>query len=90
MGWMAWTWPTATFFAAVALSLAALTVLELARPTVPRRGFLPLVTTRGDRVFISLLAAALVHAAWLALSDAPVLWASALSVLLAAVLMRWG
>jgi predicted small integral membrane protein len=90
MGWMAWTLPTAIFFVAVALALCCMTVLELVWPTRPRRGFLPLATTRGDRFFISLLAAALVHIAWLAASDEPVQWASAISVALAAVLMRWG
>lgn len=90
MGWMAWTWPTAIFFGAIALALCCMTVLELVWPTRPRRGFLPLVTTRGDRFFISLLAAALVHVVWLAMSDAPVPWASAIALALGIVLMRWG
>jgi len=88
--WMAWTAPTALFFAAVAAALAILTWLELRWPTTPRRGWLPMTTTRGDRFFISLLTAAFVHVAWLALTDVPVTWASAISVLLAALLMRWG
>jgi predicted small integral membrane protein len=90
MAWMAWTWPTAAFFLCVAFALAVLTVLELKAPTVQRRGWLPLATTRGDRFFISLLAAAFVHVLWLAFLDAPLFWATGLSVLLAAGLMRWG
>lgn len=90
LGWMAWTAPTAVFFIAVAVMLAALTWLELRWPTGSRRGWLPLETTRGDRVFISLLAAGFVHAFWLALSDAPVIGASLISLSLAAVLIRWG
>ena len=90
MGWMAWTWPTALFFAGVALGLAAMTLAELRWPSVERRGFLPMVTSRGDRFFISLLAAAFIHLAWLAASDAPLALASALSLAVAAVVLRWG
>ncbi|MEQ8859788.1 MAG: DUF2160 family membrane protein [Pseudomonadales bacterium] len=90
MAWMAWTLPTALFFLAVALALLTLTALELRYPTRLRRGLLPLATTRGDRFFISLLAAAFLHVAWLALTDASVLWATLLSVVVAAVLLRWG
>jgi predicted small integral membrane protein len=87
---MAWTLPTALFFAAVALALALMTAAELRWPSPSRRGFLPLVTTRGDRFFIALLASAFVHAGWLALFDASVLIASLASLILGFVLMRWG
>lgn len=90
LGWMAWTLPTALFFTGVAALLAVLTWLELRWPTRPRRGWLPLVTTRGDRVFVSLLVAGFVHAGWLAVTDASVVGASLVSVLLAAALLRWG
>jgi predicted small integral membrane protein len=90
LGWMAWTLPTALFFVAVALALSFLTWLELRFPTRQRRGWLPLATTRGDRFFISLLAAALVHVLWLAFLDAPVWWASGIALVLGAALMRWG
>lgn len=90
LGWMAWTVPTAVFFAAVALALTVLTWLELRFPTRRRRGWLPLATTRGDRFFIALLTAALVHVLWLAFTDAPVWWASAMALVLGAALMRWG
>ena len=49
--WMAWTVPTATFFITIALILAGMTVWEILSPTVLRRGFLPIATTRGDRLF---------------------------------------
>jgi predicted small integral membrane protein len=88
--WMAWTLPTALFFLAVAVALATLTWLELRYPTRLRRGWLPFATTRGDRFFVSLLSAAFVHVLWLAVTDAPVPWASAVSLALAAGLMRWG
>lgn len=90
MAWMAWTWPTAVFFLSIAMALVLLSVLELIRPTISRRGFLPLATTRGDRFFISLLSAAFIHIIWLAATDLNVLIASGISLMLAAVLMRWG
>lgn len=90
MQWMAWTAPTAIFFIAIGLALLLLTLLEVYRPTVPRRGFLPLITTRGDRFFISLLVTAYLHVAFLAFSDGPVLVASVISCCAAFCLMRWG
>ena len=90
MSWMAWTLPTALFFGFIGLSLVVLTLLELRWPTVPGRGWLPVVTTRGDRFFISLLLAAWVHLLWLALSDWPLLWATVLSTVLAVITLRWG
>lgn len=90
MSWMAWTLPTALFFLAMGIGLAAMTAWSLMSPAPARRGFLPLATTRGDRYFIALLASAFIHVAWLAVTDASVAGASLLSVLFAFVLMRWG
>lgn len=90
MSWMAWTLPTALFFVGIGLGLLAMTTWSLLSPAAARRGFLPLATTRGDRFFISLLGSAFLHVAWLAVSDASVLFASAAALLLTCVLMRWG
>ena len=74
LAWMAWTWPTATFFGFIALCLIAMTIWELADPGgTPRRGILGLDTTRGDRLFISLLGSAYIFLAWLAIMGTP-LW----------------
>ena len=51
--WMAWTAPTAAFFAAIAAMLAGMTTWEIVSPTQRRRGWLPIATTRGDRLFVS-------------------------------------
>ncbi len=90
MNWMAWTLPTALFFLAIGFSLTAMTVWALRSPDAARSGFLPMTTTRGDRFFISLLASAFVHAGWLAVTDASVVIASGISLILAFALMRWG
>ena len=90
MAWMAWTWPTAAFFSAIVAMLVVMTLLERWRPTRLRKGVLPLMTTRGDRLFLGLLTAAYVHLGWLAVSDAAVWIASLISVLVMAALLRWG
>src|SRR5690349_4203236 len=55
-GWMAWTFPTALFFATIAFLIALMAVWEYASPGGnPRRGILRFETTRGDRLFLSLL-----------------------------------
>ncbi|GAB0061820.1 hypothetical protein IBA8401_28480 [Pseudomonas syringae] len=51
MEWMSWTLPTAAFFISIALLLAGMTVWELRSASIERRGFLPIATTRGDRLF---------------------------------------
>ncbi|OSQ36772.1 DUF2160 domain-containing protein [Thalassospira mesophila] len=90
MSWMAWTPVTAVFFTCIALMLVGMGVWQAVSPTIARRGFLPLVTTRGDRLFISLLGAAYIHLAWLAVSDATVLIASGIALVWLLVVMRWG
>ena len=90
LDWMAWTWQTATFFGVIAVLLVCMTLWELARPGGdPRRGALGLDTTRGDRLFISLLAAAYIHLGWLALVSAPLWGATAVSIILALAVFRW-
>lgn len=90
MGWMAWTAPTAVFFACIGVMLVALTVLELYKPTIARRGWLPLVTTRGDRVFISLLSAAFVHLLGLAIMPEQLWVAHVVAAVWAVLVLRWG
>jgi predicted small integral membrane protein len=87
LSWMAWTWQTATFFAVIALLLAGMGLWELRAPGgAPRRGILGFHTTRGDRLFISLLLAAYVHLIWLATTQLP-LWGASIVALIAAVLV---
>ena len=88
--WMAWTPQVAIFFGCIATLLAAMTIWELRSPTMLRRGFLPLATTRGDRLFIGLLVAAYISLAWVGLTDLPVWWSTGLSAAAVAAIMRWG
>ena len=87
LGWMAWTWQTALFFGVIALLLVAMGVWEWRSPGgAPRHGILGLTTTRGDRLFVSLLGAGYIHLLWLAIFGAPLWAASALSLAWAAII----
>jgi predicted small integral membrane protein len=99
--WMAWTLPVAVFFTCIVLMLIGMTLWEIKAPTVERRGFLPIATTRGDRLFIGLLGAAYVNLAfvavsekmvtWFGLEQEPSIWFSFIaSMLLLALIMRKG
>ena len=90
MNWMHWTGPTAGFFISIALILTGMTVWQYFSPSIERKGFLPISTTRGDRLFIGLLTSAFIHLAYLGVTDAHVLWATAVSVAWMVILMRWG
>ena len=72
--WMAWTLPVAVFFISIVLMLAGMTVWELRSPTILRKGWLPIATTRGDRLFIGLLAAAWLNLAFVAVSEKMIVW----------------
>ena len=65
IAWMARTLPTAIFFALLAMTLALMTWLAIARPEAERVGVLRIPTTRGDRLFISLITAAVIHLLWI-------------------------
>ena len=101
LAWMVWTTPVAVFFSCIALLLVGMTVWEIKSPTTLRKGFLPLATTRGDRLFIGLLTAAYINLAfvglskkfmeWMSLSSEPSVWISlGLSMAMLAFIMRRG
>lgn len=53
-------------FVALACTLAVMTWLGVAYPEAERVGVLRIPTTRGDRLFISLITAAVIHLLWIA------------------------
>ena len=99
--WMAWTIPVAVFFVCIVVMIAGMTIWEIKLPTMMRKGWLPLETTRGDRLFIGLLSAAYVNLAfvavsekmvgWFGLEQEPSIWISfVVSMLVLALVMRKG
>ena len=90
LAWMAWTMPTALFFATIALLLVGMGVWERLSPGgVPRRGVLGIKTHRGDRLFISLLGAAFIHLGWIAATELSLWWATGISVVYAVLVFRF-
>lgn len=104
VAWMAWTWQTGIFFVLLAATLLAMTSLAIRYPEAERHGMLRIPTTRGDRLFLSLLGAAFIHLVWIgfvgvdAIITLPIgegveissLWlASLISLFYAAAVFRW-
>jgi predicted small integral membrane protein len=67
IAWMAWTLPTLIFFVLLACTLAVMTWLAAAYPEAERVGILHIATTRGDRLFVSLIVTAIIHLLWIGL-----------------------
>ena len=89
LGWMAWTWQTGLLFATIASLLLIMTVLAVWWPQTERLGILRIPTTRGDRLFISLLGSAFITLAWLGLVGPDLWWGLALSFVYATVVFRY-
>ncbi len=89
MAWMAWTLPTAIFFAVIACLLITFTILAIKYPETPRTGILRIETTRGDRLFITLLGSAFINLAWLGLVSAPQWGALIVCLIYAFAVFRW-
>jgi predicted small integral membrane protein len=104
VAWMAWTWQTGLFFVLIGVTLLVMTGLAIRYPEAERYGVLRIPTTRGDRLFLSLLGAAYIHLAWIGFAGVDTiatlpmgegveissLWlASAISLVYAAAIFRW-
>jgi len=90
LSWMAWTTPIAIFFISVLIMLIGMTIWQVKSPSLERKGFLPISTTRGDRLFIGLLSAAYVNLAWAGLTDVTQYIGAVLGFALLIVVLRWG
>ncbi len=89
MDWMAWTWPTAIFVVVIASLLITFTVLAIKFPETPRTGILRIETTRGDRLFITLLGSAFINLAWLGIVGAQQPYALIVCLIYAAAVFLW-
>ncbi len=89
MEWMAWTIPTAIFFAVIAGLLIVFTILAIRYPETPRVGVLGIETTRGDRLFITLLGSAFINLIWLGLEIGPQPYALIACLVYAAAVFRY-
>ena len=90
LSWMAWTWQTAVFFVTIFLLLCIMVVWEYFRPGGDkRRGILGLNTSRGDRLFISLLGSGFIHIAWRGILDISIWGAFVISIFYAIAVFKW-
>ena len=84
LSWMAWTWPTVAFFLFILTCMVGMGIWEKYSPGGnPRRGILKLDTTRGDRLFITLVGSAFIFMGWLWAFSTP-LWGGLI------ISMIWG
>ena len=90
LSWMAWTWPTIFFFIFVFGSIAAMGVWEYYVPGGdPRHGIFGLDTTRGDRLFITLLGSCFIFLGWLGLFGVPLWGGLILALIWGFVVFKW-
>lgn len=89
MEWMAWTLPTATFFTVIACLLVVFTLLAIYKPEMPRVGVLRIETTRGDRLFITLLGSAFINLGWVGLVGSNQPYALLVCLVYAIAVFRW-
>jgi predicted small integral membrane protein len=87
---MAWTPPVAIFFTVIVLMLFGMTIWQVRSPSVERKGFLPIGTTRGDRLFIGLLTAAYVNLAWAGFTELDQWIGAVIGFVVLLIVMRWG
>ncbi len=90
LAWMEWTLPTAVFFIVIFLMLVAITIWQALAPSIERRGFLPIPTTPGDRLFIGLLGSGYIFLAWVGLTNLSLWFMLAIGVCWLIGVMRWG
>ena len=90
LSWMAWTQPTAIFFAVIASLLLTMSIWEYFSPGGgPRLGIMRFETTRGDRLFVSLLGSAFICMAWLTLVGLKLWWGLAACVVYDLLVFRF-
>jgi len=74
--WMRWTIPSIIFISSILTMIATLTVWDMKDPGWARVGtVLPIETTRGDRVFMSLLITGITFCLWLYFVGYTATWA---------------
>lgn len=64
--WMFWTRETLILLGVLIAFFTILAIIDLKwRSEVPRKGFLPIATTRGDRVFLGMATMIIIGILWL-------------------------
>jgi predicted small integral membrane protein len=90
LAWMEWTVPTAIFCASIIVIVIAMTVWQTVSPSLERRGFLPIPTTPGDRLFIGILTSIYIFFFWVGLSHLSLWLLLGIVVCWTLMVMIWG
>jgi predicted small integral membrane protein len=90
LNWMVWTTPVAIVFIGIFLMITGMTIWGHLRPPHRRRGFLGVVTDRGDRLYISLLAFALVMVISFGIEGSNALYFAIGAATFSGVILKWG
>jgi predicted small integral membrane protein len=89
--WMLWTVPSAIAFGLIVALIIVVNIVDVFAPGYSRKGFLPIATTRGDRLYISLVSAVLAFLLWMKFVPANgLIYSLAVVLPLFLVLMIWG
>lgn len=83
--WMYWVVPTLLFLGFILLMLVGLSIWDANDPGWARQGILPIETTRGDRVFMSILTTGIFFCLWLYFAGTTAIWGVLVAGAVAAV-----
>lgn len=90
LDWMYWTTPVAITFIGIFLMITGMTIWGHYRTPVLRKGFLGIVTDRGDRLYISIITFALLMVVSFALEVPSALLSALAAASVSAVILKWG
>ncbi|MDR9397012.1 DUF2160 family membrane protein [Pontimonas sp.] len=90
LDWMYWTTPVAITFIGIALMITGMTIWGHYRIPIRRKGFLGIVTDRGDRLYISIITFALLMVVSFALEVPSALLSALAAASVSAVILKWG
>ncbi|WP_455364708.1 DUF2160 family membrane protein [[Eubacterium] cellulosolvens] len=89
--WMFWTTSTLIFLGAVILFFSALIIIDLKnRSVIPKKGFLPFATTRGDRIFLGMAVLMAIGILWLKFVPIPMRYSIIAGIIAVIIFVIWG
>ena len=90
-GWMYWSWQSMLFIGGIILAVLILGIMGVRKPDYGRKGFFPIETTRGDRLFIGIITSLSFMILWIAFVGNVLLLIPFLLVCIwFAIQMKWG
>ena len=89
--WMQWNVPSAIFFIVLFCTIVGMGIWEGFQPTVSRKGFFPMWTTRGERLFLVIISTAGICLVWIALFAGALMFIPLLlSAIWFFIVTKWG